>query len=35
LAPSRRHDLASLGLRAMIAGTIANFLSATIAGIII
>lgn len=35
LAPSRRHDLASLGLKAMIAGTIANFLSATIAGIII
>jgi len=35
LAPSRRHDLASLGMRAMIAGTIANFLSATIAGIII
>jgi len=35
LAPSRRHDLASLGVRAMIAGTIANFLSATIAGLII
>ncbi|MCI0422601.1 MAG: NupC/NupG family nucleoside CNT transporter, partial [Acidobacteria bacterium] len=35
LAPSRRHDLASLGIRAMIAGTIANFLSATIAGMIL
>jgi CNT family concentrative nucleoside transporter len=35
LAPSRRHDLAALGIRAMIAGTIANFLSATIAGMIL
>ena len=35
LAPDRRHDLASLGLKAMIAGTLANFLSATIAGIIL
>jgi concentrative nucleoside transporter, CNT family len=32
LAPSRRHDLARLGLRAMIAGTLANFVTATIAG---
>jgi concentrative nucleoside transporter, CNT family len=35
LAPSRRHDLSSLGLKAMIAGTIANFLSACIAGVIL
>lgn len=35
LAPSRRHDLAALGIRAMIAGTLANFLSATIAGMIL
>jgi CNT family concentrative nucleoside transporter len=35
LAPGRKHDLARLGLRAMIAGTLANFLSATIAGMLI
>jgi CNT family concentrative nucleoside transporter len=35
LAPSRRHDLASLGIKAMIAGTLANFLSATLAGMIL
>jgi CNT family concentrative nucleoside transporter len=35
LVPSRRHDLASLGIRAMIAGTLANFLSATIAGLLL
>lgn len=35
LVPSRRHDLAALGIRAMLAGTIANFLSATLAGIIL
>jgi CNT family concentrative nucleoside transporter len=34
LAPSRRHDLAALGFKAMIAGTLANFLSATIAGLV-
>jgi CNT family concentrative nucleoside transporter len=32
LAPTRRHDLARLGVRAMIAGTLANFVTATIAG---
>ncbi len=32
LAPSRRGDLARLGLRAMIAGTIASFLTASVAG---
>ena len=35
LAPDRKHDLARLGLRAMIAGTLANFLSATLAGILL
>ncbi|MGZ5493579.1 MAG: NupC/NupG family nucleoside CNT transporter [Thermoanaerobaculia bacterium] len=35
LAPSRRGDLARLGLRAMFAGTLANFLTATIAGILL
>ena len=31
LVPARRHDLARLGLRAMVAGTLANFVSACIA----
>jgi CNT family concentrative nucleoside transporter len=35
LAPSRRGDLARLGLRAMLAGTLANFLTATIAGVLL
>ncbi len=35
LAPERKHDLARLGFRAMIAGTLANFLSATIAGMLL
>jgi CNT family concentrative nucleoside transporter len=35
LAPNRKHDLARLGFRAMLAGTLANFLSATIAGILL
>ena len=35
LVPDRKHDLARLGLRAMLAGTLANFLSATIAGILL
>jgi CNT family concentrative nucleoside transporter len=35
LAPARRHDLARLGLRAMLAGTFANFLTATIAGMLL
>ena len=34
LVPNRRGDLARLGIRAMIAGTLANFLSACIAGIL-
>ncbi|HVM42761.1 MAG TPA: nucleoside transporter C-terminal domain-containing protein, partial [Gemmatimonadales bacterium] len=35
LAPERKHDLARLGFRAMLAGTLANFMSATIAGILL
>jgi CNT family concentrative nucleoside transporter len=35
LAPERRHDLARLGVRAMLAGTFANFVSATIAGMLL
>ncbi|HSG07152.1 MAG TPA: nucleoside transporter C-terminal domain-containing protein [Longimicrobiales bacterium] len=35
IAPSRRHDLSRLGLRAMIGGTIAAFMTATVAGMIL
>jgi CNT family concentrative nucleoside transporter len=35
LAPNRRGDLASLGLRAMLAGTMANLMSASIAGMLL
>ncbi len=35
LVPERKHDLARLGFRAMLAGTLANFLSASIAGILL
>jgi concentrative nucleoside transporter, CNT family len=35
LAPTRRHDLARLGFRAMLAGTLANFITATIAGFLL
>ena len=34
LAPNRRGDLARLGLRAMLAGTMANLMSASIAGVL-
>ncbi len=34
LIPERRGDLANLGFRAMIAGTLANFISACIAGVL-
>ncbi len=34
LAPSRRQDLAKLGFKALIAGTLASYLSATIAGLL-
>ncbi len=33
MAPNRRHDIAKLGLKAMVAATLANLMSATIAGI--
>jgi len=35
LAPSRRSDLARLGIKAMAAGTMANFMSACIAGVLL
>ncbi len=35
LAPSRKSDLARLGLRAVAAGTLANFMSAAIAGMLL
>jgi CNT family concentrative nucleoside transporter len=35
LAPDRRQDLASLGIRAMLAGTMANLMSASIVGILL
>jgi concentrative nucleoside transporter, CNT family len=35
LVPSRRHDLARLGIRAMVAGTLANFVSACIAAVLL
>lgn len=35
IAPSRRHDLAKLGIKSMIAGSIAAFMTATIAGFLI
>jgi CNT family concentrative nucleoside transporter len=34
LAPMRRADLAKLGLKALLCGTLASYLSATIAGIL-
>jgi CNT family concentrative nucleoside transporter len=34
LAPERRHDLARLGLRAVLGGSIATFMTATIAGVL-
>ncbi len=33
LAPSRRQDIAKLGLKAVLAGTLSNFMSATLVGI--
>jgi CNT family concentrative nucleoside transporter len=35
IAPSRRHDLSRLGLRAMIAGSLAAFMTAAIAGMLL
>jgi concentrative nucleoside transporter, CNT family len=35
LAPSRKPDLARMGVKAMAAGTMANFMSACIAGMLL
>ena len=35
IAPSRRHELSRLGLRAMVAGSLAAFMTATVAGILV
>ncbi len=35
IAPSRRHDLSRLGMRAMIGGSLAAFMTATVAGMIL
>ncbi|HNE30200.1 MAG TPA: nucleoside transporter C-terminal domain-containing protein, partial [Saprospiraceae bacterium] len=35
LEPDRRADLARLGFRALIAGTLASYLSATLAGMMV
>jgi CNT family concentrative nucleoside transporter len=35
IAPTRRHDLSRLGLRAMVAGSLAAFMTATIAGMLL
>jgi CNT family concentrative nucleoside transporter len=35
LAPSRRKDLATLGFKALVAGTLASYLSATLAGMLV
>jgi CNT family concentrative nucleoside transporter len=35
IAPERRGDLARLGMRALLCGTLASYLSATIAGILL
>jgi CNT family concentrative nucleoside transporter len=35
IAPSRRQEVAQMGLRAVAAGTLANLMSATIAGLFI
>jgi CNT family concentrative nucleoside transporter len=35
LIPERRNDLAALGLRALLAGTLANFITACIAGVLL
>ena len=35
LAPNRQHDLARLGVRALIAGALTNFINACIAGVLL
>jgi len=34
IAPGRRHDLARFGLRAVLGGSLATFMTATIAGVL-
>ena len=35
MAPNRKHDIARLGWKAVLGGTLANLLSATIAGLLL
>jgi CNT family concentrative nucleoside transporter len=35
MAPERRHDAANMGLKAVLAATLANLMSATLAGIFV
>jgi CNT family concentrative nucleoside transporter len=35
MAPSRRHDLARLGLKAMFGGLLASYMTGTIAGMFV
>ncbi|MBI5596742.1 MAG: NupC/NupG family nucleoside CNT transporter [Elusimicrobia bacterium] len=35
IAPTRRHDLAKLGFKAMVVGAIATFMTATVAGVLV
>ncbi len=35
MVPQRRHELSVLGLRAMIAGTLANFMTACVVGVLL
>ena len=35
MVPQRRHELSTLGLRAMVAGTLANFMTACVVGVLI
>ena len=35
MAPNRRKDIASMGLKAVAAGTLSNLMSATIAGLML
>ena len=35
IAPKRKHDLAKIAVKAMLAGTLAAFMTATIAGILV
>ena len=34
IAPERRHDLSRLGMRAMLGGTVATWMTATLAGVL-